>query len=55
MPILWILKDRNILQYTYVKFWTIKLSTDEIYETSGSVIWSLDDKYIFYSKLDESS
>ena len=27
--------------------------SDEIHETSGSVTWSLDDKYIFYSKLDE--
>ena len=30
-----------------------KIITDEIHETSGSIIWSLDDKYIFYSKLDE--
>ena len=30
-----------------------KIITDEIYETSGSIIWSLDDKYIFYSKLDK--
>ena len=30
-----------------------KIVTDEIYETSGSITWSLDDKYIFYSKLDK--
>ena len=30
-----------------------KIITDEIYETSGSITWSLDDKYIFYSKLDK--
>ena len=30
-----------------------KIITDEIHETSGSIIWSLDDKYIFYSKLDK--
>ena len=30
-----------------------KIITDTIYETSGSIIWSLDDKYIFYSKLDK--
>ena len=30
-----------------------KIISDEIHETSGSVTWSLDDKYIFYSKLDE--
>jgi len=29
-----------------------KTVTDEIYETSGNITWSLDDKYIFYSKLD---
>ena len=31
-----------------------KLVTEEIKETSGSIIFSLDDKYIFYSKLDEN-
>jgi len=30
-----------------------EIITDEIHETSGSIIWSLDDKYIFYSKLDK--
>jgi len=30
-----------------------KIITDEIHETSGSITWSLDDKYIFYSKLDK--
>ena len=30
-----------------------KIITEEIYETSGNITWSLDDKYIFYSKLDE--
>tara|TARA_Y100000590_G_scaffold219205_1_gene248296 strand:- start:416 stop:2497 length:2082 start_codon:yes stop_codon:yes gene_type:complete len=30
-----------------------KVITDEIHETSGSITWSLDDKYIFYTKLDE--
>ena len=30
-----------------------KIISDKIHETSGSVTWSLDDKYIFYSKLDE--
>jgi len=29
-----------------------KLVTEQIDETSGSIIFSLDDKYIFYSKLD---
>ena len=32
---------------------TNKLITEKIQETSGSIIFSLDDKYIFYSKLDE--
>ena len=32
---------------------TNKLVTEKIEETSGSVTFSLDDKYIFYSKLDE--
>ena len=32
---------------------TNKLITEKIQETSGSVTFSLDDKYIFYSKLDE--
>jgi len=31
-----------------------KIITKEITETSGSIIFSLDDKYIFYSKLDEN-
>ena len=30
------------------------LVTEEIAETSGSIEFSLDDKYIFYSKLDEN-
>ena len=30
-----------------------KIVSEEINETSGSITWSLDDKYIFYSKLDE--
>ena len=30
-----------------------KLITEKIEETSGSITFSLDDKYIFYSKLDE--
>ena len=30
-----------------------KIISEEIKETSGSVTWSLDDKYIFYSKLDK--
>jgi oligopeptidase B len=33
---------------------TKKLITEEITETSGGITFSLDDKYIFYSKLDES-
>ena len=33
---------------------TKKLVTKKIEETSGSVTFSLDDKYIFYSKLDEN-
>ena len=32
---------------------TGKLITEEIEETSGGITFSLDDKYIFYSKLDE--
>jgi len=32
---------------------TEKLITEKIEETSGSIAFSLDDKYIFYSKLDE--
>ena len=32
---------------------TNKLITEQIKETSGSITFSLDDKYIFYSKLDE--
>ncbi len=31
-----------------------ELITKKIYDTSGSVTFSLDDKYIFYSKLDKS-
>ena len=31
-----------------------KLITEKIEETSGSITFSLDDKYIFYSKLDEN-
>jgi len=30
-----------------------KIVSEEIKETSGSVTWSLDNKYIFYSKLDK--
>ncbi len=30
-----------------------KIISEEIKETSGSITWSLDDKYIFYSKLDK--
>ncbi len=33
---------------------TKKLITGKIEETSGSITFSLDDKYIFYSKLDEN-
>ena len=33
---------------------TNKLVTDKIEETSGSITFSLDDQYIFYSKLDEN-
>ncbi len=33
---------------------TKKIISKEIPETSGSIIFSLDDKYIFYSKLDEN-
>jgi oligopeptidase B len=28
--------------------------TKEIHDTSGSITFSLDDKYIFYSKLDNN-
>ena len=31
-----------------------KIVTKEIPDTSGSILFSLDDKYIFYSKLDEN-
>ena len=33
---------------------TNKLVTKEITDTSGSITFSLDDRYIFYSKLDEN-
>ena len=33
---------------------TNKIITKEITDTSGSITFSLDDKYIFYSKLDEN-
>ena len=33
---------------------TNKIVTEEIKDTSGSILFSLDDKYIFYSKLDEN-
>jgi len=33
---------------------TKKLVTDKIEETSGGITFSLDDRYIFYSKLDEN-
>ena len=31
-----------------------KIMTKEIHDTSGSITFSLDDKYIFYSKLDNN-
>jgi len=31
-----------------------KIISEEIKETSGGITWSLDDKYIFYSKLDKN-
>ena len=31
-----------------------KIISEEINETSGGITWSLDDKYIFYSKLDKN-
>ena len=31
-----------------------KIITEKIEETSGGITFSLDDKYIFYSKLDEN-
>jgi len=33
---------------------TKKLVTEKIEETSGSIVFSLDDQYLFYSKLDEN-
>ena len=39
--------------YTEKDIFTEKLITEKIEETSGSIAFSLDDKYIFYSKLDE--
>ena len=33
---------------------TEKFVTEEIKDTSGSILFSLDDRYIFYSKLDEN-
>ena len=30
-----------------------KIVTDEIHETSGNITWSLDDRFIFYSRLDK--
>ncbi len=33
---------------------TNELISNEIHETSGAITFSLDDKYIFYSKLDEN-
>ena len=30
-----------------------KIVSEEIKETSGSITWSMDDKFIFYSKLDK--
>ena len=33
---------------------TNKIITEEIKDTSGSILFSLDDRYIFYSKLDEN-
>ena len=33
---------------------TNKIISEEIKDTSGSILFSLDDKYIFYSKLDEN-
>ena len=30
-----------------------QIASEEIKDTSGSITWSLDDKYIFYSKLDK--
>ena len=33
---------------------TNKIVTKQIYDTSGSITFSLDDKYIFYSKLDNN-
>ena len=47
------LKGSEYFTIMCVKFLIIKLYLKEIKETSGSITWSLDDKYIFYSKLDK--
>ena len=49
--------DTKGSEYYTIFIWDIitkKIITKEIPETSGSITFSLDDKYIFYSKLDEN-
>jgi len=47
------LKGAEYFTITVRKISDNKIISEEIKETSGSVTWSLDDKYIFYSKLDK--
>lgn len=47
------LKGSEYFTITVRKISDNKIISEEIKETSGSVTWSLDDKYIFYSKLDK--
>ena len=47
------LKGSEYFTITVRKISDKKIISEEIKETSGSVTWSLDDKYIFYSKLDK--
>ena len=47
------LKGSEYFTITVRKISDNKIISEEIKETSGSITWSLDDKYIFYSKLDK--
>ena len=47
------LKGSEYFTINIRKIYDNKIISEEIKETSGSITWSLDDKYIFYSKLDK--
>ena len=46
-------QEAKLLQYTLLYDRSGKLVTEKIEETSGTIEFSLNDEYIFYSKLDK--